>query len=167
MCCVYLFRTRIARIAWIFQPPPCFLGIFVIAMSRLFLSVLTAITLGENLGELCHYFFFLELHSLWETHRYMLSNSNFVWIVDFTVGFILVQTDSQFNFFALFEIKILNCSVSFAATQGVFQSGKEITTRLCTRVSNFTKFSAAEVGNFNSKFASWLSNSPRNWLLLT
>ena len=38
-------------------------------MSRLFLSVLTAITLGENLGELCHYFFFLELHSLWETHR--------------------------------------------------------------------------------------------------
>ena len=41
----------------------------------------------------------------------------------------------------------------------------EIATRLCTRVSNLVKFSAAEVGNFKSKFAIWFSNSPRNWLL--
>ena len=34
-----------------------------------------------------------------------------------------------------------------------------------TQRCEVAKFSAAEVGNFDSKFAIWLSNSPRNWLL--
>lgn len=113
--CIF-FWTQIARIAWISPPPPlpCFLCLFVTAMFRLSLSVLTVV------GKTWRNFVTIFFHNFTLYGRHVTAtNSNFVWIVDF-VAWVSSLSELTPKFFLHFEIKIFNCSISFAVTQGIF-----------------------------------------------
>ena len=125
------FRTRIARIAWIFPRRFVFFA-FLWLLCLDFFFLFLRLWLWEKLGGTLS--LFSTITSLFIGDTSLLSNSNFVWIVDF-VAWVSSPSELTPKFFLLFEIKILNCSVSFAVTEGIFPSRKVL--RMRTSRINF------------------------------
>ena len=124
--CIF-FRTRIAVESLEYSRRRFVFFAFLWLLCLDFFFLFLRLWLWEKLGGTLS--LFSTITSLFMGDTSLLSNSNFVWIVDF-VAWVSSPSERTPKFFLLFEIKILNCSASFAVTQGIFPSRKVLRMRM-------------------------------------